>query len=223
MFAGVATGVRKATAAATHRLISTGRADTSSWSAAETAIGIITSAVAVLLMSWPKTTVITNSATSSTSGPASPTASTMTVGHQLAGAGGRAPRSPSGSSRRRAARWSRRSRGRPAARVTTRSRIMAPAASSAATTAGTTPVASSTTIAGEHRDRRPASRGPSGTDWRRTRSGESTTSTSWPRAAVSRADHGPSTRSVSPAFSRTGPAPRSWPWRVTASTIRLAV
>ncbi len=62
---------------------------------------------------------------------------------------------------------------------------------------------------------------PSGTDCRRTRSGESTTMTSWPRAAVSSADQGPSTRSVSPAFSRTGPVPRSWPWRVTASTIRL--
>ena len=61
MFTGVATGVRNATAAPTHRLIRTGRAEMSSWSAAATAIGIITSAVAVLLISCPKMTVITNS------------------------------------------------------------------------------------------------------------------------------------------------------------------
>jgi hypothetical protein len=51
MLAGVETGVRKATAAATHRLMRTGRADTSSCSAAETATGIMMRAVAVLLIS----------------------------------------------------------------------------------------------------------------------------------------------------------------------------
>ena len=49
-FAGVATGVRKATAAPTHKLMSTGRAEMSSCWEADTAIGIMTSAVAVLLI-----------------------------------------------------------------------------------------------------------------------------------------------------------------------------
>ena len=76
MFAGVATGVRNDADAATHTLIRTGRAEMSSWLAADTATGIITSAVAVLLISWPNATVTMNSAISSTVGPASPTAST---------------------------------------------------------------------------------------------------------------------------------------------------
>ena len=59
-FAGVATGVRKAAAAATATAISTGFAETSISAAAESAIGITISAVAMLLISWPSTAVSRN-------------------------------------------------------------------------------------------------------------------------------------------------------------------
>src|SRR5262245_41203722 len=49
-FTGVATGVRNAAAAATVTVISSGRAETPSVAAAETAIGLTTSAVAMLLI-----------------------------------------------------------------------------------------------------------------------------------------------------------------------------
>src|SRR5688572_9543514 len=78
MLAGVAMGVKKAAAEATQRLISTGRAERSSWAAADTAIGIMIKAVAVLLISWPKITVTTNRAASRAYGPASATAPTIT-------------------------------------------------------------------------------------------------------------------------------------------------
>ena len=51
MFTGVATGVRKAAAAATVTDISTGCGETPRSAAAATAIGITMSAVAMLLMS----------------------------------------------------------------------------------------------------------------------------------------------------------------------------
>src|SRR6185295_19386828 len=50
---------------ATHTVMSTGRGDTPSCAAAETAIGITISAVAVLLIICPNATVSANSATSS--------------------------------------------------------------------------------------------------------------------------------------------------------------
>ena len=75
------------------------------------------------------------------------------------------------------------------------------AASRPATTGGTMPVASSTTIARQDRDRLPRP-GPMGTAWRRTTSGESTASTIRPRAAcVSSASHEPWSSSTSPAAS----------------------
>ena len=78
MLAGVAIGVKNAAAEATQRLIRTGRAERSSWAAADTAIGIMIRAVAVLLISWPKMTVTMNMATSRAYGPASATAPTIT-------------------------------------------------------------------------------------------------------------------------------------------------
>ena len=70
MLAGVATGVRNAAAAATHTHMSAGLGETPSCAAADTAIGIIMSAVAALLMSWLNNTVTTNRAASSMTGPA---------------------------------------------------------------------------------------------------------------------------------------------------------
>ena len=49
--------------AATFTAMSTGRADTSSSAAAETAMGMTIRAVAVLEMSWPSTATSTNSPT----------------------------------------------------------------------------------------------------------------------------------------------------------------
>ena len=75
---------------------------------------------------------------------------------------------------------------------------MAPAASRAARTGGTTPVASRTTITA----RVPIAGvdpAPSGTVWRRTSSGESTTRKSRSRSAASSADQSPSRSSTSPA------------------------
>ena len=65
MFAGVATGVRNDAAAAMHTVMSTGRGETSSWAAADTAIGITISAVAVLLIICPNATVTATSTVAS--------------------------------------------------------------------------------------------------------------------------------------------------------------
>src|SRR5262245_31072996 len=77
MLAGVATGVRNDAAQATQRLTSTGLAETCSCAAADTAMGIMISAVAVLLTSWPNTIVSRTIAVSSAYGPAAPTACTI--------------------------------------------------------------------------------------------------------------------------------------------------
>lgn len=74
--AAVAIGVRKAPAAAMVSDIITGRAEIPISAAAERAMGIMISAVAVFEMSWPKTAVIAKRPPSRACGPASPTTST---------------------------------------------------------------------------------------------------------------------------------------------------
>ena len=69
----MATGVRNEAAAATVTAIKAGRTDTPMSTAAERAIGITISAVAVLLINWPSVAVSTKSPMSSAYGPALPT------------------------------------------------------------------------------------------------------------------------------------------------------
>ena len=75
-FAGVATGVSRAAAAKTAMAIRMGAGETSIWMAAANPTGTTMKAVAMLLISWPSTLVITNSPASSAYGPASPTSAT---------------------------------------------------------------------------------------------------------------------------------------------------
>ncbi len=103
---------------------------------------------------------------------------------------------------------------------------MAPAASSPATEGGTMPVASSTTMPMRMMIACVAP-GPSGTACRRTRSGESTTTTSGSLRWVSSAFHVPWSSRLSPAWSVTLPRSRTSgsgtivsPERWMASTIR---
>src|SRR5262245_45732604 len=79
MLAGVAIGVRKEAAAATVTPISSGRTETWVSAAAEMATGMMISAVAVLLINCPTTTVNTNSPMSRAYGPLSPTALTSAM------------------------------------------------------------------------------------------------------------------------------------------------
>ena len=141
----MAIGVRKAAAAATVSDIITGRTEMPRSPAALIAIGIMMSAVAVFEISWPKTAVITKSPSKRAYGPASPTTST-----RISAMSSAAPDC-----------WTATDTGIiPATSTTvvheidryasfiesTRVRTRAPAASTAATAAETTPVASRATI-----------------------------------------------------------------------------
>ena len=76
MLAGVAIGVRNEAAPATATSMRTGASATPDASAMATAMGATISTVAVLLTTWPSTSVRTNSVASTTRGPPSPTMST---------------------------------------------------------------------------------------------------------------------------------------------------
>ena len=98
MLTGVATGVSSDAAAATQTDISTGRTSTPISVAAAAPIGITISAVAMLLISWPKTAVTTNSPTSSPYGPSPPTDADQGIGHLVRGTALRSSRSTAGAS-----------------------------------------------------------------------------------------------------------------------------
>ena len=185
--------------------------------AAESAIGITISAVAMLLISWPSTAVSRNSPRSRACGPASPTTSTSRSAS--------CPAAPVST-------MAVESEIMPPTRITvvqaiaryvssiesTPESTIAPAARSPATAAGTTPVVSRTTMPRRITSARFAPV-PSGPAWRRTSSGSSTTSTSGSARCSSSAPHAPRSRSASPAASVDSPASSS-PFRWTARTTR---
>ena len=96
---------------------------------------------------------------------------------------------------------------------------MAAAASKLATTAGTKPVANSTTMAISTPIARLAP-GPSGNACRRMSSGESTDKTSGLASFFSSASHAPRTSRLSPTAMMVSRAPRSWPLRWMARTTK---
>ena len=218
MLPGVATGVRNAAADITLTAISSGLPETPNAAAADSAIGITTSAVAVLLINWPSTAVIRISPMSSGYGPASPTTSTSPSAINCAApvdcsaldSGMMPPSSTTVVHEIARYAW---------LTLSTPSRMSALAASRPATAAGTRPVASSTTIPTSTAMARPAPR-PIGTDWRRTISGESTTRTSASSSFAASASQVPWTSNVSPAARVVSSGPRSSPWRWIARITR---
>ena len=98
---------------------------------------------------------------------------------------------------------------------------MAPAASRPATTDGTTPVASMTTIATSTTTASLAP-SPSGMTWRRTCSGESTTRTLRSSRVSSSADQVPRSSRTSPTARVVSPGPSSSPLRWIARITQVA-